>query len=287
MSSEIRFSVWIEHNNILTLDELIRGFELCYTPRPIGTKTATVYNFHQWLEISSVRNHSKPHVFKITLNENTGKAKLLYKNLTTDKEWIVPEGEGDIVTSCAENLMNITPSTEKIDVERLQADLKTVYSFFKAANVKPWWDAYFTELLEDELQDTFETDIITTLRNKKAARADPQQTEDPYIFEDLPDLEQRIPKVIIGKAVKLSTQKDSEPRPITQGDMALSSYDKYPDEFPQLSKVLSVDGDRVSVLWYKGGKTIPWKPATRAVKGGSRGQREPFQEVIPLDSIWL
>lgn len=93
--------------------------------------------------------------------------------------------------------------------------------------------------------------------------------------------------MIIGKAVKLSTQKDSEPRPITQGDMALSSYDKYPDEFPQLSKVLSVDGDRVSVLWYKGGKTIPWKPATRAVKGGSRGQREPFQEVIPLDSIWL
>ena len=50
-----------------------------------AVKTHEIYNFGEWLEIADVQNHSKPHTFRIKLNEETGKAEMKYKKWTTDK----------------------------------------------------------------------------------------------------------------------------------------------------------------------------------------------------------
>ena len=80
-----RFSVWLNRNDALTLDELMKGFEASYNPHPTSIVQSSVFNFSEWIVNSTnpMSRHSKPHVFKI-FNEN-GKARIVCKKWSTDK----------------------------------------------------------------------------------------------------------------------------------------------------------------------------------------------------------
>jgi hypothetical protein len=51
-------------------------------------KIAEVYDFQEWLQLNNIKNHSHPHVFKFTKNED-GKATMKYKKWSTDKVMVL------------------------------------------------------------------------------------------------------------------------------------------------------------------------------------------------------
>ncbi|XP_060551751.1 uncharacterized protein LOC132713258 [Ruditapes philippinarum] len=282
-----RFSVWIGQNTVLTMDELMKGFETCYRPRPTAIKMHTVYNFQRWLGVNNVKNHSKPHVFKITLNEKTGKAEVQYKGLSTDKDWIKPGGDGLLLEEGQRQLYTIPSTTDNIDIEKLKTDLTTVYRYYNAEDLKSWWDGYINELYEDEELETTEVQLVEILRQKKINQKSPEEENEVSNTDDainLPTLKPEIPKVIIGKADRKAAQAIKEVETFEIGSFVICNYDKYPDEFPQLARVISVSDENLELLWYKGAKTTTWKPASRPVKG-QRGQREPWTEIVPSIAV--
>uniref|UniRef100_K1PE89 DUF7869 domain-containing protein n=1 Tax=Magallana gigas TaxID=29159 RepID=K1PE89_MAGGI len=70
----------------MTLEKLMEGFEKCYTPTPASIRTSTVFNITEWLipHLNTIKNHSKPHIFKIAKDDN-GRAKNFWKEWSTDK----------------------------------------------------------------------------------------------------------------------------------------------------------------------------------------------------------
>lgn len=83
------------------------------------------------------------------------------------------------------------------------------------------------------------------------------------------------------KAKKTKIEKDGAPKT----DMfCLCNVTRFAKEWPQVAKVLSVNGDNVKIMWYTGTKTTRWKPYT--VSRG-RGLRVPTTETVHLSSeIW-
>lgn len=81
-----RFSHWLCKHAAMTLDRLMAGFEKCYTPTPTSIRTTTVFNITEWLipHLNTIKNHSKPHIFKITKDDN-GRARIYWKEWSTDR----------------------------------------------------------------------------------------------------------------------------------------------------------------------------------------------------------
>ncbi|XP_065942826.1 uncharacterized protein [Magallana gigas] len=98
-----------------------------FSPRPTSIRTSDVYNITEWLtpHINTIKNHSRPHVFKITSDES-GKARLFWKEWSTDKKWNETteyilksdvEGEPDIVVPSFDGIHD--------NIDRLENDVKT------------------------------------------------------------------------------------------------------------------------------------------------------------------
>lgn len=66
--------------------------------------------------------------------------------------------------------------------------------------------------------------------------------------------------------------------------LCLLDVPEYAGEWPQLAKVVSVEGARTLVQWYKGSKTTSWQPCTR--RSGSGGKWVPWTEYVPTEFIW-
>lgn len=58
------------------------NYELFFTSA--GIMTNEVFTFGEWINIANIKNHSFPHVFKLTLGQD-GKTVIQYKKWTTDK----------------------------------------------------------------------------------------------------------------------------------------------------------------------------------------------------------
>lgn len=67
------------------MEELMKGFEACFTPSPTAVEQSHIFNFSRWVEpyINPIKGHSKPHVIKIQNEE--GRARIVFKKWSTDK----------------------------------------------------------------------------------------------------------------------------------------------------------------------------------------------------------
>uniref|UniRef100_A0A8W8MD19 DUF7869 domain-containing protein n=1 Tax=Magallana gigas TaxID=29159 RepID=A0A8W8MD19_MAGGI len=104
-----KFSHWLCKHAAMTLEKLMEGFEKCYTPTPASIRTSTVFNITEWLipHLNTIKNHSKPHRFKIAKDDND-RARIFWQERFTDKtlnatgEYLLktqvedsPDAEGD------------------------------------------------------------------------------------------------------------------------------------------------------------------------------------------------
>uniref|UniRef100_K1QPN2 DUF7869 domain-containing protein n=1 Tax=Magallana gigas TaxID=29159 RepID=K1QPN2_MAGGI len=140
-----KFSHWLIRHAATTLEKLMTGFEKCFSPRPTSIRTSDVYNITEWLtpHINAIKNHSRPHVFKITSDES-GKARLFWKEWSTDKKWNETteyilksdvEGEPDIVVPFFDEIHD--------NIDRLENDVKTSFKYFAKEEDKEWWYCFF------------------------------------------------------------------------------------------------------------------------------------------------
>ncbi|XP_060561179.1 uncharacterized protein LOC132720949 [Ruditapes philippinarum] len=123
-----RFSVRASREDIFIMDDLITTFEKCYKQLPVtGMKIAEVYNFQEWLQLNNIKNHSHPHVFKFTRNED-GKAIMKYKKWSTDKKWITSTGSDKYILQDMDDspINKIKPTVDNLDFERLRHDTDQV-----------------------------------------------------------------------------------------------------------------------------------------------------------------
>ena len=84
MLFDCRYSTWMKTQSMLTMDDLMRGFEECITEASLtAVLTETVYNISSWLtpSLSEVIYITKPHRFKIT--KEGGQAQVYYKMWST------------------------------------------------------------------------------------------------------------------------------------------------------------------------------------------------------------
>lgn len=82
-----RYSVWLRKNDVFTLHGLCDGFQSCTRETPDGVLIPAVFNVSQWMKdnIHPIKNHSKPHSFRIKRDPRTGKAKLSYRVWNSSK----------------------------------------------------------------------------------------------------------------------------------------------------------------------------------------------------------
>jgi thioester reductase-like protein len=68
-----KFSGYLLKHTALTIDKLLSGFSKCYSLAPHGVELKDMFDISNWLlpNLNSISMHSKPHVFKITLNEHS------------------------------------------------------------------------------------------------------------------------------------------------------------------------------------------------------------------------
>lgn len=79
------FSVWLSKNKAYTMKDLMKGFEESFTPPPTAVELTHLFNFSDWVKpyTNDIKNHTKPHVIKITNDE--GRAKIVFKKWSSDK----------------------------------------------------------------------------------------------------------------------------------------------------------------------------------------------------------
>ncbi|XP_061171052.1 uncharacterized protein LOC133180592 [Saccostrea echinata] len=256
-----KFSHWLGRHAAMTLMKLMNGFEACYTPGPHSIKTNRVYNITEWITpfLNTIKNHSKPHVFKI-LQDETGKAKLYWKKWSTDKEW-TDSSNYLLKENVVGSPLVIEPDYSEIEEnrERLESDVRGSYRFFGKEDDKRWWENFFSSQFDDT-EDALQMSQGT----------EPLEPTDVYNFDLEEDSE--IPPVIIGKCAPSAKATDIAP-----GDFVCADVPKYAGEWPQLGRIVSVECDSVQLQWYKGSRTTAWTPCTRRVKG-VRGKTEPWME---------
>ncbi|CAC5422376.1 UFD1 [Mytilus coruscus] len=101
--------------------------------------------------------------------------------------------------------------------------------------------------------------------------------------KDAEDVDMDILMVMKEKESKKRKEVDEVP---AVGNFVLTNLDKYAGDWPQLGKVLKFEEEEIIQLhWYKGSKTGPWSPCTKAVPG-TRGKREAWCEAVNLQDIW-
>ncbi|XP_062594544.1 uncharacterized protein LOC134255959 [Saccostrea cucullata] len=135
-----KFSHWYGRHAAVTVEKLMSGFEKCFTPQPTSIKTDKVFNITEWLTpyMNTIKNHSRPHVFKIQ-KEESGKAKIWWKEWSTDKKWnrteepllkCQVEGEPEV----------IQPNYQEIEenLEKLQNDVRASFKYFGKDEDKNW-----------------------------------------------------------------------------------------------------------------------------------------------------
>lgn len=275
-----KFSHWLIHA-ATTLEKLMTGFEKCFSPRPTSIRTSDVYNITEWLtpHINAIKNHSRPHVFKITSDES-GKARLFWKEWSTDKKWNETteyilksdvEGEPDIVV----------PSFDEIhdNIDRLENDVKTSFKYFAKEEDKEWWNCFFRKYdAPNDTNPSWPLEDLAAEKRKKHSHASEEELGDPFTFhlqEETP-----IPPVVIGKGSSVS-----KPRAVSNDDFVLVDIPKYAGEWPQLCQVINVAGDQFTVHWYRGSRTTAWTPCKRRIQG-TRGKQEAWTEIINKQQIW-
>uniref|UniRef100_A0A8W8MK57 DUF7869 domain-containing protein n=1 Tax=Magallana gigas TaxID=29159 RepID=A0A8W8MK57_MAGGI len=103
----------------MTLEKLIEGFEKCYTPTPASIRTSTVFNITELLipHLNTIKNHSKPHIFKIAKDDN-GRARIFWKEWSTDKVEDSPDVVERDYTEIASN------------IEKLEGDVRGSFKYF-------------------------------------------------------------------------------------------------------------------------------------------------------------
>ena len=140
-----RFSSWLNRHAAITLDKLINGFSDSYTPKPRGYIVEHIFDITSWLTpyLNTMSMHSKPHQFKITLDESN-RAVIHTKKWSTDKEW----------TPCQSSLEQpyllkamptdtppiLSPQYGDIEFEVLSKDIKSSYAYMASDEDKSWWD---------------------------------------------------------------------------------------------------------------------------------------------------
>lgn len=84
--SSIRSRYWLSRHALMTLVKLMEGFDKCFTFTPTSIRTKAVFTITEWLipHLNSIKNHSKPHVFKICQDES-GRGKKFWKEWSIDK----------------------------------------------------------------------------------------------------------------------------------------------------------------------------------------------------------
>uniref|UniRef100_A0A8W8MM29 DUF7869 domain-containing protein n=1 Tax=Magallana gigas TaxID=29159 RepID=A0A8W8MM29_MAGGI len=249
--------------------------------KPTSIRTSDVYNITEWLtpHINAIKNHSRPHVFKITSDES-GKARLFWKEWSTDKKWNETteyilksdvEGEPDIVVPFFDEIHD--------NIDRLENDVKTSFKCFAKEEDKEWWYCFFRNY--DAPNDTnlsWPLEDLAAEKRKKHSHASEEELGDPFTFhlqEETP-----IPPVVIGKG-----SSASKPRAVSNDDFVLVDIPKYAGEWPQLCQVINVAGDQFTVHWYRGSRTTAWTPCKRRIQG-TRGKQEAWTEIINKQQIW-
>ena len=53
---------------------------------------------------------------------------------------------------------------------------------------------------------------------------------------------------------------------------------------PQVAQVIDIDNDICTIQWFKGAKSVSWKPCTIPVQG-KRGKREPWIVQVPISKV--
>lgn len=54
---------------------------------------------------------------------------------------------------------------------------------------------------------------------------------------------------------------------------------KYCDEWPQVAEVMAIEGERLTLKWFTGAKTTPWKPCNLR-------NDEPWLETVSKSVVW-
>ncbi|WAQ94150.1 hypothetical protein MAR_006621, partial [Mya arenaria] len=247
-----RFSTNVRDKMIMTLDSLMQCFERCYRPTPTAIRTTSVWNWSETMDINSIRNHSRPHLFKFVKDDN-GTA-IYFKKWSTDQEWTKCEGyllKCDTVKKCS-RMPLIPPCCEKVD-EKVTTDTFSICKFYDDEVSGQWWADFFQDLKEQEDREYNADDIISSL---KAKALHEQINQQPAAQQE--EKEDEIAPVIIGQAPKKKPTRN-----LQTNDMVLVDTVRYADEWPQVASVLKIEETSVTVQWFKGAKTSQWTPASR------------------------
>ncbi|XP_053397246.1 uncharacterized protein LOC128556371 [Mercenaria mercenaria] len=116
---------------------------------------------------------------------------------------------------------------------------------------------------EEEDRDLDSVDLIGKLKKLKLEEALELTTTTENII-NIPELDEPIPEVTIGRARRVISQKED----MKVQDLVLTDTPMSPEDWPQIGQVVELlDDDRVVIQPFWGKKTTTWKPAVRRPKG--------------------
>eukprot|EP00105_Crassostrea_gigas_P040560 XP_019924708.1 PREDICTED: uncharacterized protein LOC105332847 [Crassostrea gigas] len=140
-----KFSHWLCKHAAMTLEKLMEGFEKCYTPTPASIRTSTVFNITEWLipHLNTIKNHSKPHIFKIAKDDN-GRARIFSKEWSTDKT-LNATGEYLLKTQVEDSPDVVESDYTEIasNIEKLEGGVRASFKYFAKEGDKEWWRSFF------------------------------------------------------------------------------------------------------------------------------------------------
>ncbi|VDI59751.1 Hypothetical predicted protein [Mytilus galloprovincialis] len=230
-----RFSVWLNKNNALSMEELIKGFEDSFTPNPIGVEQSMVYNFSEWIMkyISPMRKHSQPHVFKIFKVDR--KAKIVCKQWTTDKVYKECVGSmeyliNEIPKDAPEAICPIYNELDKVK------DSITLAKPFLNSREQTQWQNFFKDKEEEEFDFKAESNfkLLELSEYVKQKRIEKSRNYQPVTIPQIVTDDKDMEPVVIGKLTASKKSNNIKSLALEVGQMVLVDIEKYADEWPQL-----------------------------------------------------
>lgn len=124
------FSRWLDKHRAYTLEDMMEGFEKCYTPRPTSILLEDIFDFKSWItpHLNDLTGHQDPHQFRISRDEN-GKAFIATKSWCTDPEWTYSIGScnGVLVKDIPPGVPLIAPrTTNPLELVRFKKGLESL-----------------------------------------------------------------------------------------------------------------------------------------------------------------
>ncbi|XP_030848478.1 uncharacterized protein LOC115927151 [Strongylocentrotus purpuratus] len=279
-----RISTHLKKHSITTFPKLLQAIPASFNTHTMTTaqRILHIFDVRDWLlpHQHSMAYHSKPHIFKFTLDQ-AGKATLQTKDWSTSPHWCDTTGLTRILSSLPDGQPRLVKkSFTDIDIQQIERGAEKLRPYFQPGDIEAWRSLCELLTLEEEECEEDDATVRWPICDLLLAVSQPVNAPQQEVHADIIE-EEPYRQVHLGPKGRKERRTE-----IREGDMVATYIEAYSTHWPQIGRVDKVTEDGLVLEWFTGTLTTKWKKMMVAVTG-QRGRKQVWVETIPRDSVIL